>query len=210
MKKLPILILILLIGTLTAFIDDGNKPHPIEIGTEAPMIDYKMTDISGEEVTLGNMKQDNGMLVIFSCNTCPFVIKWEDRYPKLAELCGKNNIGMVAVNSNEAKREDDDSLEEMQKHAKEKGYKFFYAVDNQSELAKGFGATKTPQIFLFDKNMKLAYTGAIDDNLKDATKVEKHYLSDAIAKMVAGKKIDPNTTKAIGCSIKKVKVDKQK
>jgi hypothetical protein len=113
---------------------------------------------------------------------------------------------MLAVNSNEAKREGDDSKEEMVIHAMDKEYNFNYAVDRNSVLAKAFGATKTPQIFLFDKNLKLVYTGAIDDNLKNAEQVEKPYLKNAINNLVAGKAIDPNVTKALGCSIKKVKV----
>ena len=112
---------------------------------------------------------------------------------------------MVAINSNEAKRQGDDSMEEMKKHAKAKDYNFSYVVDEKSELAKAFGATKTPQVFLFDKNMKLAYTGAIDDNMESAKDIKHEYLKDAIGMMMAGKPVDPNTTRAIGCSIKKVK-----
>ena len=177
----------------------------LKIGDKAPMIQYNMEDISGIEVSLESLKRDNGLVVVFSCNTCPFVIAWEDRYNIVADLCSQSNIGMVAINSNEAKRDGDDSMEAMISHAKEKGYSFKYTVDTNSELAKAFGATKTPQVFLFDKNLKLVYTGAIDDNLKNAEKVDRFYLKDAINNMVSGSKIDPNITKALGCSIKKVK-----
>ena len=180
--------------------------HPmLEIGQDAPLTDYKMKDISGEDVTLNQIKEKNGLLVIFSCNTCPFVIKWEDRYPGLAKQCSAGKIGMIAVNSNEARRDGDDSMEKMQAHATEKGYNFFYTVDDKSELAYAFGATHTPEIFLFDKDLKLTYTGSIDDNLKSAANVKNHYLEDAIKNQIDGKPIDPNKTKAIGCSIKKVK-----
>jgi len=177
----------------------------LKIGDKAPMIQYNMEDVSGVEVSLESLKRDNGLVVVFSCNTCPFVIAWEDRYNIVADLCSQSNIGMVAINSNEAKRDGDDSMEAMISHAKEKGYSFKYTVDTNSELAKAFGATKTPQVFLFDKNLKLVYTGAIDDNLKNAEKVDRFYLKDAINNMVSGSKIDPNITKALGCSIKKVK-----
>ena len=177
----------------------------LTIGTKAPLPEYSMLDISGEKLTLADVKNEMGLLVIFSCNTCPFVIAWENRYNVVADLCHQSTIGMVAINSNEAKRDGDDSMEAMISHAKEKGYNFKYTVDTNSELAKAFGATKTPQVFLFDKDLKLVYTGAIDDNLKNAEKVEHFYLQDAINNMMSGNKIDPNVTKALGCSIKKVK-----
>ena len=186
----------------------GEKSNILAIGSKAPNVDVEMIDISGKYLKLSQIKKENGLLVIFSCNTCPFVIAWENRYPKIAALCKKNNIGMVAVNSNAAKRDGDDSFEEMKKHAKEKNYTFNYVVDKNSELAIAFGANRTPQVFLFNKDVKLVYTGAIDDNLKDAEKVEKPYLMNAIDNLILNKKIKPSTTKALGCSIKKVKVEK--
>ena len=192
--------MVLLFGFIT------DEKHPLlEIGQDASLLDYKMKNISGEDVTLNQIKEENGLLVIFSCNTCPFVLKWEDRYPILASQCRTGKIGMIAVNSNEAKRDGDDSMEKMKAHATEKGYDFFYTVDVKSKLAYAFGAKHTPEIFLFDKDLKLTYTGAIDDNLKKAADVKNHYLEDAIKNQINGKPINPNKTKAIGCSIKKVK-----
>lgn len=209
MKKPLILFAALIVaGLVTAFVtSDKSSSGLLAMGASAPMTDYKMADISGSSFSLAELKKENGLAVVFSCNTCPFVIGWEDRYPPLAEYCTANNIGMVAINSNEAKREGDDSLDEMKKHAKAKDYNFNYVVDEHSELAKAFGATKTPQVFLFDKDMKLAYTGAIDDNMDSPKDVKHHYLKDAIGMMLAGKPVDPNTTRAIGCSIKKVKTE---
>lgn len=204
-------IIVFLIPTALFFGFTNDNQHPLlEIGQHAPLVDYEMKDISGEDVTLNQIKEENGLLVIFSCNTCPFVLKWEDRYPLLSKQCREGKIGMVAVNSNEAKRDGDDSMSEMKTHADKKGYDFFYAVDVKSELAYAFGARHTPEIFLFDRNLKLTYTGSIDDNLKNAEKVENHYLINAITNLINGKPIDPNKTKAIGCSIKKVKVVKNK
>ena len=183
----------------------------IKIGTKAPKSDLKMADISGTSFTLADLTQDNGLLVVFSCNTCPFVLAWEDRYGRIAEACEKEKIGMVAINSNEAKRSGDnmdDSIESMKEHAKEQGYTFKYVLDKDSELAIAFGATKTPQIFLFSKDLTLKYTGAIDDNLKDASQVENDYLIHALSNLASDKEIDPDTTPALGCSIKRVKVKK--
>ncbi|HIA36651.1 MAG TPA: redoxin domain-containing protein [Flavobacteriales bacterium] len=118
------------------------------------------------------------------------------------------NVGMAAINSNAARRDGVDSMDEMKKHAKEKGYEFRYLLDENANLALLFGATKTPQIFLFNKDLKLVYTGAIDDNLKNAEKVKNHYLVNAINNLVDMKKINPSITEALGCSIKKVAAKK--
>lgn len=177
----------------------------ISIGDTAPKSDLKMENLDGETVSLNDLKLENGLCVIFSCNTCPFVIAWEDRYNELASICEASKVGFVLINSNEAKRDGDDSMEEMKAHAKEKGYgDYAYVVDKNHELADAFGATKTPDVFLFDGDMKLAYKGAIDDNKKDRHMVMKPYLKKAVDAMIKGQKIDPETTRAIGCTIKRV------
>ncbi len=176
----------------------------LNIGDAAPMTDYKMKDISGKELSMADVKKDNGLLVMFSCNTCPYVIAWEDRYPKVADYCEKNNIGLLVVNSNEARRDGDDSMDEMKKHAEEAKYNFPYVIDVNHQLADAIGAKKTPDLFLFDKEMKLAYKGAIDDS-QDASGVENFFVKTAMENMATGKPIDPNTTKAVGCTIKRIK-----
>ncbi len=174
----------------------------LEIGSRMPLDDHKMLDISGKLLTLSDIRSNNGTLVIFSCNTCPWVIRWEDRYKTIADKYRSKGIGIVAVNSNEARFNSDDSIEEMILHAKDKGYKFPYVQDLGSKLAYAFGATKTPHIYLFDEKNILLYRGAIDDNAKDASNVEKTYLADAIDAMLSKKPIPIATTKALGCSIK--------
>lgn len=178
----------------------------INVGDKAPKTDLKMESVDGKKTSLADLKKENGLCVIFSCNTCPYVIGWEDRYNEIEAACAKNNIGFVLVNSNQAKREGDDSLGEMKAHAKEKGYaNFAYVVDENHVVADAFGATKTPDVFLFNGNLELAYKGAIDDNMKQKDSVKEPYLKNAISKMVAGEKVDPASTKAIGCSIKRIK-----
>jgi len=174
------------------------------IGQKAPKTELKMQDISRKAFSLADLKQENGICVIFSCNTCPYVIGWEDRYNEIYEACKKDGIGFVLVNSNEAKRNGEDSMAKMQEHAKEKGYaQFAYVVDENSVLADAFGATKTPDVFLFNGNMELVYKGAMDDNMKDRAAVAEPYLKNALEALTAGKAIDPAETKAIGCSIKR-------
>lgn len=174
----------------------------LEIGSSMPLMDHHLSDISGKSLSLKDIKGKEGTLVIFSCNTCPWVIRWEDRYVTIADAYATKGIGIIAVNSNEDRFDGDDSMDEMIQHAKENGYNFPYAQDPGSKLAYAFGATKTPHIYLFDNDDKLVYRGAIDDNAKSAKKVEQTYLADAIDALLAGEDISKKTSKALGCSIK--------
>ncbi len=182
----------------------------LKIGDALPAADVKLMDVGGREITLAGLKQDNGLLVIFSCNTCPFVVGsegsegWEGRYPALGEYCQANKIGMVLVNSNEAKREQGDGYTDMQNRHKLMGYTSPYVLDKDHAVADAFGARTTPHVFLFDKDLKLSYKGAIDDNVENAGAVTQHWLKDAMAAQVAGKAIDPKITRNMGCGIKRV------
>lgn len=179
----------------------GN--NPLALGEGAPLMHIKMQDVSGNAMNLREVNQENGMLVIFSCNTCPFVIKWEDRYNDLAAYCAQNNIGMALINSNEAKRSGDDSFAKMKEKAQKEGYNMHYLMDTNHELADAFGARTTPHVYLFNSSAKLAYRGLIDDN-ENKNDVNEQYLMDAMKNMVDGNTITPDVTKARGCSIKRV------
>ena len=174
----------------------------LEIGFGIPLIDHRLLNIQGDYLSLNDVKGENGLLVIFSCNTCPWVIRWEDRYVTITEKYKKSGIGVIVVNSNEDQFDNKDSIDEMKKHAKDNNYNFPYVQDFGSKLAYAFGATRTPHIFLFDKNDKLVYRGAIDDNAKSAKKVEEPFLENAIEALINGQSIDVSSTKALGCSIK--------
>jgi len=175
----------------------------LAIGSKAPKTDLAVKDVSGKMVTLAQAAGDNGLLVIFSCNTCPWVKAWEGRYDGLAKAAKKQGIGMIALNPNEAYRSRGDSFDDMKAQAAEHKYAFPYALDKDHVLADAFGATRTPDVFLFDKNLTLVYQGAIDDNARHPESVEKHFLIDAMRAMIAGKDIQPETTKSIGCTIKR-------
>lgn len=187
----------------TSMMVPGDGIKQLKIGAEAPKTEYKLKNIDGRQTTLKELKGKNGLLVVFSCNTCPWVIKWENRYNDLAKQAGKNGVNFVAVNSNEARRGGDDSFDKMKAHAKDKSYDFPYVVDKDHVLADAFGATRTPHVYLFDKDMKLVYVGAIDDNAEDKAAVKKPYLKNAIENLSKGKEIDPNSTKSAGCTIKR-------
>jgi len=201
---------LLSIGLLTLTADvttDG-----LAIGDKAPMTDVPMMDVSGEKMTLQQMAGENGLAVIFSCNTCPFVIGnaeksegWEGRYNDYVMAGQKTGINMVLVNSNEAKRGQGDSFDDMVAHAKTQGYKSKYVLDENHVLADAFGAKTTPHVYLFNKEMELVYQGAIDDNVNKAEDVKEYYLMDAMKATMDGQEVKVKETKAIGCSIKRVK-----
>ena len=171
----------------------------IFIGSKIPGSDYILKNINGNESELSTFKKENGLLVVFSCNTCPYVIRWQDRYNPISELCSKNDIGFVAVNSNASQHDGVDSFDSMKEHSDKYEYMFPYVLDSGSSLAKAFGALVTPHVYLFDKNGELRYRGAIDDGPR---KVKRNYLVDAINSMSKGKSVKIQTTKTLGCSIK--------
>jgi len=202
---------VLFTGLIMGMSAQSGDFNELAIGDKAPSANMKMTNIDGQEWSLVDLAGENGVLVIFSCNTCPFVVGregksdgWEGRYNPLSAMAREQGVSTVLVNSNEAKRKGDDSLEQMKIHAVESGYVMPYVVDQNHKLADAFGARSTPHVYLFDSEFRLVYRGAIDDNVNSADEVTERYVEDAITRLVSGKKIKPATTKAIGCSIKRV------
>lgn len=169
----------------------------------AKALAVEVVETDGSTDILRTYMGDKGMLLVFSCNTCPFVVAWEDRYNEIDAMCKANGINMVLVNSNAAKREGDDSSEAMAAHAKELGYTMPYVIDVNSEIANLLEAKTTPHVYLLDNNAMIKYKGAIDDNFKDKEAVTETYLSDAIASFAKGEEIKVSETKAMGCSIKR-------
>lgn len=175
----------------------------LPIGTQLPMADERLMDVSGNEITLNKAVQDNGLIVMFSCNTCPFVIKNQQRTKEICEFAINNKIGVILLNANEANRDGNDSFEAMKIYAKKQDYKWFYAVDKNSKIADVFDANRTPECFLFNNDKKLVYHGAIDDNPQDASAVTRHHLQEAIKEMVGGNEVSLPETRSIGCAIKR-------
>jgi peroxiredoxin len=176
----------------------------LQIGASMPKADVKMKDISGQQISLKDAKGANGLLVMFSCNTCPYVIKNQQRTVEVCKYALENNIGVVLINSNEAQRDEDDSYEAMKEYAKEQGYNWYYAVDKNSVIADAFGAKRTPENFLFNKESKLVYHGAIDDNPPDAARVNRRHLKEALTELIKGKDISVKTSRSVGCGIKRL------
>lgn len=178
---------------------------PLPLGSAIPGAEIKMKDISGKEVSLKDAKTSKGLLVMFSCNTCPYVIKNQGRTNEVAKYALDNGIGVALLNSNEGKRSEDDSYDAMKDYAKGQGYNWYYLVDNNSTLADAFGANRTPECFLFDADGKLVYHGAIDDNPSDAGAVSRKHLVSAMDEMKSGKEVSVKQSKSVGCTIKRVK-----
>jgi len=203
MKKGSIFfVLLVACGFLLSFI---NTNSVTELGLNAPLpiADEKMKDVSGKEVSLNSVKTSKGLLVIFSCNTCPYVKLSESRIKELSDNCLKQGIGCIIINSNEAQRTEEDSFDEMVKYAEVQKFTCPYVIDTNSKLADAFGATRTPQCFLFN-NKGLTYKGAIDDNVKDPSLVKVHYLQDAVDAVAKNETPKLQETKSIGCTIKRV------
>lgn len=187
-----------------------SDEEKFKIGQALPLADREMPGIDGNMHTLQSLKNDHGLVIIFSCNTCPFVVGndnfegWERQYNALNKLAKEKGVGLVLVNSNEGKREGDDSMEEMQHHAESAGYTMPYLVDANSELADAMEAKTTPHVFVFDRDLRLIYKGSIDNTWDSKRKENAHYLEEVIEHLGGGPKIREHSTPPRGCSIKRV------
>ena len=173
----------------------------LNAGDKAPSTNVKMKNIDGREVSITDVAGKEGTLVIFSCNHCPFVKAWQGRIASIGNAAKGKGFGVIVINSNDPTDYPEDSFAEMQKRAQQLGFTFPYVVDATSDVARAYGATRTPEAFLFDKDGKLVYHGAIDDS-KEANQVTKHYLQEAIDALVTGKEVATKETKFVGCGIK--------
>ena len=172
----------------------------IDLDESAP--DFRLPDISGKVVSISDFADSPLLLIIFSCNHCPYVQAYEERIKKLQKDFRKDGLQIVAINANDADQYAEDSFEEMKKRAEEKQFNFLYLRDESQETAKAFGAAFTPELFLFNAGRKLIYTGKIDDNWREPKKVQTKYLQNAVEEYLRGEEISVPETYAIGCTIK--------
>ena len=177
---------------------------PLPIGSPLPHPEVKMKDVSGKEISFNDARKKNGLLVMFTCNTCPYVIKNQSRTKEACAFASASEIGVVLLNSNEGQRSDDDSYAAMKEYATAQGYNWYYLVDHQSAMADAFGANRTPECFLFDKEGKLVYHGAIDDNPSDASSVTRKHLVTAMTELNNGTVITVKQSRSVGCTIKRL------
>jgi hypothetical protein len=198
MKKILLTCLLPVLGLL-AF--NGFPDNRLPIGATIPKATIRLRDVSGKEISLQEVRQAGGLLVMFTCNTCPYVIRNQSRTKDICAYAKAGKIGVVLLNANEGDRNGSNSYEAMQTYARAQDYQWFYAVDRNSELADAFGANRTPESYLFDKDGKLVYHGAIDDSPGDPGQVKRHHLREAIDEMNAGKEVTVKETRSVGCSI---------
>jgi peroxiredoxin len=168
--------------------------------TTAPDFSLKGTD--GKTYSLAGFKDAKALVVVFSCNHCPYVKAYEGRMIALQKDYAAKGVRFVAINSNDDTGYPDDSFENMVKRAKERGFNFPYLRDDTQQVARAYGATHTPHLFVFGPDRRLAYTGKIDDNWENPSAVKQQYLRDALDAIVAGKAPPKPETFAIGCTIK--------
>ncbi|MGV8040472.1 MAG: thioredoxin family protein [Thermoanaerobaculaceae bacterium] len=191
-KVLTALVTVVLAGSAMA----------LGLGDGIPMGDVKMKNVDGNEVSIAAVKGTKGTLVVFTCNHCPYVKAWEGRLAELGNAFQGQGIGVIFVNPNDAAKYEEDSFENMQARATKLGLKVPYVVDATSDVARAFGAGKTPEVYLFDAAGTLVYQGTVDDNAEKPEAVTKTYLKDALTAVAAGQVPAVQQTKALGCSIK--------
>ncbi len=192
--------LILTLFTITLISAISPVDNAYKIGDQAA--DFSLKSIDGKMVSLASIKGVKGYIVVFTCNTCPYAVMYEDRIIELHNKYAPLGYPVVAINPNDSDVKPGDSYSAMQLRAKEKSFPFNYLIDEKQTVYPLFGATRTPHVFLLDANRYVRYIGAIDDNAQDASAVKINYLQDAIMALQSGNNPDPAETKAIGCTIK--------
>jgi thiol-disulfide isomerase/thioredoxin len=204
MKLASMVSAIAIVSGAAAAVLAGESTGGIAIGSKVPaaVAKTKMKNVDGKMLSITDVTGKAGTLVIFTCNHCPFAKAWEQRIVELANNYSGKGVGVMLVNANDPTTHAEDGFEEMQARAKSRGMKVPYVVDDTSGVARAFGASVTPEVFLFDKAGKLAYHGAVDDNRNEPDKVKARYLKDALDAVIAGKAPAMPETKGLGCGIK--------
>ncbi len=195
-------IFVFLIAAISLFVAATNSTtgDGLAVGDTAP--NFSLKNIDGKMVSLDTYKDAKGYVVIFTCNTCPYAVMYEDRIIELHDKYAAKGYPVIAINPNDPEVKPGDSLEKMKQRAADKEFPFAYLFDDGQAVYPAYGATKTPHIYLLDSEKTVQYIGALDNNPQDAEAVSTRYVEDAIAALEAGKKPATTFTKAIGCSIK--------
>ena len=176
------------------------KAELLKFGAKAPEFSLPGTD--GKTHSLKEAAGKKAIVVIFACNHCPYVVAYEDRMIQICKDYQSKGVQFFVVNANDRKNYPEDSFEKMKIRAKEKNFPYPYLRDDDQSVATKFGAGCTPEVFLFNSNLQLAYHGRIDDNYENPDQVRAHYLRDAITSLLKGQSVSRKETHPIGCSIK--------
>ncbi len=197
MKKIVIVVFLIFLS-VSIFAQSGYKINDIAE-------DFKLKNIDDKMVSMSDFEDAKGFIIIFTCNHCPYSVLYEDRIIALDKKYKKKGFPVIAINPNNPEKQAEDSFDKMKVRAKEKAFTFPYLFDDGQTVFPKYGATRTPHVFLLNKEngkFVVKYIGAIDDNSRNADKVDKKYLENAIKALLKGNNPEPNFTKAIGCSIK--------
>ena len=181
----------------------GMKSTGYSVGDEAR--DFSLKNVDGKMVSLSDYEKASGFIVIFTCNTCPYSKLYEDRIIELDNSYASKGYPVIAINPNDPVRQPGDSFDEMKKRASEKDFPFPYIFDETQEIARAYGATRTPHVYILKKEGGkniVKYIGAIDNNSSDASLADVKYVEDALDQVMSNKKVSTDFTKAIGCTIK--------
>ncbi len=171
----------------------------LQLGAPAP--DFDLPGVDGRRYSLASFKDKPALVVIFSCNHCPYVMAYEDRMVSVQRDYAAKGVQLVAINSNDDKAYPEDGFPQMVKRAKDKGFNFPYLRDESQKVVEAYGGVCTPHVFAFDRSRKLRYRGRIDDS-KDPSKVTSHDLRNALDDLLRGSAVRVPDTKPFGCSIK--------
>jgi peroxiredoxin len=168
-------------------------------GTQAPAFD--LPGVDGRTYVLDDFADAPALVLIQSCNHCPYVMAWEDRMLAIQRDYGERGVRLVAINSNDAEKYPSDSFDAMRERAREKGFNFPYLYDETQEVARALSSERTPEVFLFDGDRRLVYHGAIDDS-RDEDAVSQPYLRDALDALLEGRDPPVTETPPVGCTVK--------
>lgn len=194
----------LFILTTAIMLMSFNSDEGYKVGDKAN--DFSLKNVDGKMVSLSDYKDAKGFIVIFTCNHCPFAKAYEDRIIKIDKKYKAKGYPVIAINPNDETIVPEDSYEKMIKRAKEKSFAFPYLRDETQEVANSYGATRTPHVYVLNKekgDLVVRYIGTIDNNYQDESAVTETYLSDAVDALLLSKSPDPDFTKAVGCTIKR-------
>ena len=208
MKKINLVfsVLVLALAVQTSVFAQGSAGKGYKPGDVAT--DFKLKNVDGKFVSLADYSKAKGYIVVFTCNHCPYAVAYEDRIIALDKKYASKGYPVIAINPNDPAAQPKDSYQAMQVRAKEKAFSFPYLFDDGQKIYPQYGATKTPHVFVLNKEKGknvVRYIGAIDNNYADATDVSERYVEAAVDALLAGKEVKQTTTAAIGCSIKSVK-----
>jgi peroxiredoxin len=203
--KLRFIAFLFAIGLAGVFTSMKPLEHGYKVGDEAT--DFELKNVDGGKVSMGMMKYSStkGFIVVFTCNHCPFSVKYEDRIIALNKKYESLGFPLIAINPNDPEREPEDSFENMQKRAKEKGFTFPYLIDETQKISFFYGAERTPHAYVLKKEsgkLKVVYIGAIDDDVQNQKEKKEKYVEAAVDELLAGKPVTKSLTKAVGCAIK--------